>query len=84
MTTNPKTAKVKAVLIHQLSKLKSQQPFSNNNSTNKGGKVRCVIFHPIKFLLFMASLRHVRVYHLIKQESRNISILVCFFYNIFY
>ena len=37
------------------SSFNSKQPFSNNNSTNKGGKVRCAIFHPIKLSLFMAS-----------------------------
>ena len=80
VTTNPKAAKAKAVLIHQLSKGKSQQPFSNNNSANKGGEVRCVTFHPSKPFLFVASLRHVRVYHLVKQAMVKCELYIYIFF----
>lgn len=52
-----------AVLIHQLSKANSQQPFSKNK-----GEAQCACFHPSKPFLFVASPQHIRVYHLIKQE----------------
>jgi ribosome biogenesis protein ERB1 len=52
-----------AVLIHQLSKANSQQPFSKT----KDGEIQCACFHPNKPFLFVASRQHVRVYHLVKQ-----------------
>ncbi|KAK3085887.1 hypothetical protein FSP39_010022 [Pinctada imbricata] len=52
-----------AVLIHQLSKRKSQNPFSKSK-----GLVQCVLFHPVRPFLFVATQRYVRVYNLLKQE----------------
>ncbi|XP_053208565.1 ribosome biogenesis protein bop1-A-like [Panonychus citri] len=52
----------KAVVVHQLSKLKSQVPFSKSK-----GIVRCVAWHPNKPLFFVATQKHVKVYNLIKQ-----------------
>lgn len=51
------------VLIHQISKRRSQNPFSKNK-----GLVQCVSFHPIRPYFFVATQRSVRVYNLIKQE----------------
>uniref|UniRef100_A0A8C9U114 Ribosome biogenesis protein BOP1 n=1 Tax=Scleropages formosus TaxID=113540 RepID=A0A8C9U114_SCLFO len=51
------------VLIHQVSKRRSQNPFRKNK-----GLVQCVSFHPIRPYFFVASQRCVRVYNLIKQE----------------
>lgn len=51
------------VLIHQISKRRSQNPFSKNK-----GLVQCVSFHPIRPYFFVATQRYVRVYNLIKQE----------------
>lgn len=61
-TVSPK-AGAAAVLIHQLSKAASQQPFGKS----KGGEVQLACFHPQKPFLFVATKEHVRVYHLVKQ-----------------
>jgi len=53
----------RSVLIHQLSKWRSQVPFSKAK-----GQVQCVLFHPIRPSLFVATQRHVRIYDLVKQE----------------
>ncbi|XP_029637935.1 ribosome biogenesis protein bop1-B [Octopus sinensis] len=52
-----------AVLIHQLTKRRSQNPFSKSK-----GIVQRVLFHPVKPLLFVATQRYVRIYNLLKQE----------------
>jgi ribosome biogenesis protein ERB1 len=56
-------AQNRSVLVHQLSKWRSQVPFSKSK-----GLVQCVLFHPIRPYLFVATQRHVRVYNLSKQE----------------
>ncbi|XP_063216320.1 ribosome biogenesis protein BOP1 homolog [Bacillus rossius redtenbacheri] len=53
----------RSVLIHQLSKRRSQIPFSRTR-----GLVQCVLFHPIRPIFFVATQKHVRVYDLVKQE----------------
>jgi len=53
----------RSVLIHQLSKWRSQVPFSKSK-----GQVQCVLFHPVRPSLFVATQRHVRIYDLVKQE----------------
>jgi ribosome biogenesis protein ERB1 len=62
VSVSPK-AMAASVLIHQLNKASSQQPFSKN----KGGEVQRAIFHPSKPFLFVATKEHIRVYHLVKQ-----------------
>ncbi|XP_780573.3 ribosome biogenesis protein bop1-B [Strongylocentrotus purpuratus] len=52
-----------SVLIHQLSKRRSQAPFKKNK-----GLVQCVAFHPTRPFFFVATQRYIRVYHLMKQE----------------
>ncbi|TDH64827.1 uncharacterized protein CCR75_000594 [Bremia lactucae] len=52
-----------AVLIHQLSKRVTQNPFQKSV-----GQVQCVLFHPSKPFFFHATQRHVRVYNLVKQS----------------
>uniref|UniRef100_M4B711 Ribosome biogenesis protein BOP1 homolog n=1 Tax=Hyaloperonospora arabidopsidis (strain Emoy2) TaxID=559515 RepID=M4B711_HYAAE len=52
-----------AVLIHQLSKRKTQNPFQKSL-----GQVQCILFHPSKPFFFHATQRHVRVYNLVKQS----------------
>ncbi|XP_061197281.1 ribosome biogenesis protein bop1-A-like [Saccostrea echinata] len=52
-----------SVLIHQLSRRRSQNPF-----TKSKGLVQCVLFHPVRPFLFVATQRYVRVYNLLKQE----------------
>lgn len=52
-----------AVLVHQLSKQATQNPFRKNR-----GKVARVLFHPLKPFLFVAAQNSVRVYNLAKQE----------------
>lgn len=51
------------VLIHQLSRRRSQSPFRRSH-----GQVQCVAFHPARPFLFVASQRSVRLYHLLRQE----------------
>lgn len=53
----------RSVLIHQLSKRRSQMPFSKSK-----GLTQCVLFHPIKPCLFVATQRNIRIYDLVKQE----------------
>ncbi|XP_064641082.1 ribosome biogenesis protein bop1-like isoform X2 [Lineus longissimus] len=52
-----------SVVIHQLSKRKSQSPFKKSK-----GLVQCVRFHPTRPFFFVATQRYVRVYNLVKQE----------------
>ena len=54
----------RSVLIHQMSKWQSQVPFNKPKGT-----VQCVIFHPVKPFLFVATMRHVRIYDLSKQDT---------------
>uniref|UniRef100_A0A8C6TZS7 Ribosome biogenesis protein BOP1 n=1 Tax=Neogobius melanostomus TaxID=47308 RepID=A0A8C6TZS7_9GOBI len=51
------------VLIHQVSKRRSQNPFSKNK-----GLVQSVAFHPIRPYFLLATQRSVRIYNLLKQE----------------
>lgn len=51
------------VLIHQLSRRRSQSPFRRSH-----GQVQCVAFHPARPFLLVASQRSVRLYHLLRQE----------------
>jgi len=51
-----------SVLIHQLSKGNSQQPFSKAK-----GEIQVACFHPNKPFLFVANQQHIRIYHLVKQ-----------------
>lgn len=53
----------RSVLIHQLSKRKSQIPFSKSK-----GLIQAVLFHPVKPCIFVATQRHIRIYDLVKQE----------------
>lgn len=52
-----------SVLIHQISKQKTQNPFSKNK-----GMVQCVAFHPTQPYFFHATKSHIRIYNL-KQHS---------------
>ena len=61
VSVSPK-AGAASVLIHQLSKGNSQQPFSKEK-----GQAQVACFHPNKPFLFVASQQHIRVYHLVKQ-----------------
>lgn len=51
------------VLIHQVSRRRSQNPFSKNK-----GLVQSVAFHPIRPYFLLATQRSVRIYNLLKQE----------------
>lgn len=51
------------VLIHQLSRRRSQSPFRRSH-----GQVQRVAFHPVRPFLLAASQRSVRLYHLLRQE----------------
>ncbi|PRW59011.1 ribosome biogenesis BOP1-like protein [Chlorella sorokiniana] len=56
------TGNTQAVLVHQLSKGASQNPFRKNR-----GRVVRVLFHPAKPFFFVATQQNVRVYNLAKQ-----------------
>jgi ribosome biogenesis protein ERB1 len=56
-------ANTKAVLIHQLSKLQSQNPFTKSKAD-----AQKILFHPSKPFLFVATKKHIKVYNLQKQE----------------
>ena len=62
VSVSPK-AGASAVLIHQLSRGNSQQPFSKAK-----GEAQVACFHPNKPFLFVATQQHIRVYNLIKQS----------------
>ncbi|KAM3596728.1 uncharacterized protein V6R79_019460 [Siganus canaliculatus] len=51
------------VLIHQVSRRRSQNPFRKNQ-----GLVQSVSFHPVRPYFFVATQRSVRIYNLVKQE----------------
>ncbi|CAJ1084297.1 ribosome biogenesis protein bop1-like [Xyrichtys novacula] len=51
------------VLIHQVSRRRSQNPFRKNK-----GLVQSVSFHPIRPYFFVATQRSVRIYNLVKQD----------------
>ncbi|XP_033149005.1 ribosome biogenesis protein BOP1 homolog, partial [Drosophila busckii] len=53
----------RSALIHQLSKRRSQIPFSKSK-----GLVQCVLFHPVKPCFFVATQHNIRIYDLVKQE----------------
>ncbi|XP_037950233.1 ribosome biogenesis protein BOP1 homolog [Teleopsis dalmanni] len=53
----------RSAIIHQLSKRRSQIPFSKSK-----GLIQCVLFHPIKPCLFVATQHNIRIYDLVKQE----------------
>nr|MBE5724379.1 putative ribosome biogenesis protein BOP1-like protein [Cucujiformia] len=53
----------RSVLISQISQRRSQLPLSKSK-----GLIQCVLFHPTKPCLFVATQRHVRIYDLVKQN----------------
>ncbi|TRY91259.1 hypothetical protein DNTS_035665 [Danionella cerebrum] len=59
----PDNSSTLQVLIHQVSKRRTQNPFRKSK-----GLVQCVSFHPVRPYFFVATQRYVRVYNLIKQE----------------
>lgn len=57
-----------AVLIHQVSKHRSQAPFRRaRRQSSAAYAVQCVAFHPHRPLLFVATQRYVRVFDLVQQ-----------------
>jgi len=61
-TVSPESGSSSSVLVHQLSKHRSQAPF--RRAASKGASVQRVVFHPLKPYLFVATQRHVRLYDL--------------------
>lgn len=55
----------KSVLLHQISKQRSQAPF---RKAGKGSSVQRVLFHPTKPQLFVATQKYVRIYDLSQQS----------------
>jgi ribosome biogenesis protein ERB1 len=52
-----------AILVHQLSKRRTQNPFNKMK-----GPVQRVLFHPSRPHFFVATQRYIKVYNLQKQE----------------
>ncbi|SNX86792.1 related to ERB1 - Protein required for maturation of the 25S and 5.8S ribosomal RNAs [Melanopsichium pennsylvanicum] len=61
---NP-TAGAAGLLIHQISKHRSQSPF---RKASKGSSVQKAVFHPTKPHLFVATQRYIRIYDLMAQS----------------
>ncbi|KAE8234418.1 hypothetical protein CF326_g545 [Tilletia indica] len=61
-TVSPESGSSLSVLVHQLSKHRSQAPF--RRAAAKGASVQRVAFHPLRPHLFVATQRHVRLYDL--------------------
>ncbi|EDV27649.1 uncharacterized protein TRIADDRAFT_20780, partial [Trichoplax adhaerens] len=53
----------KSVLVHQLSKARTQVPFKRCR-----GLVQCVQFHPNKPFMLVATQTYIRIYNLVKQQ----------------
>ncbi|GBG74592.1 hypothetical protein CBR_g19000 [Chara braunii] len=53
----------RSVMVHQLSKQQTQNPFKKNQ-----GRVARVLFHPTRPFFFVATKTHVRIYNLVKQQ----------------
>ncbi|TKY88340.1 hypothetical protein EX895_002692 [Sporisorium graminicola] len=53
------------LLIHQLSKHRSQSPF---RKASKGSSVQKIVFHPTKPWVFVATQRYIRIYDLMAQS----------------
>lgn len=61
-----------AVLIHQVSKHRSQAPFKRaKRQSSSAFAVQCVAFHPSRPLLFVATQRYVRVFDLVQQTLQK-------------
>ena len=59
----------RSVVIHQISKKRSQLPFSKSH-----GQIVCSLFHPNRPFFFVATKQFVRIYDLVKQElSKKLS-----------
>jgi len=56
-------AGAQAVSIHQLSKAKTQFPFSKSP-----GKVQALSFHPSRPYIFIVTQQHVKLFHLVEQK----------------
>lgn len=57
-----------AVLVHQVTRHRSQAPFRRTKHTGSSAfAVQCVAFHPARPLLFVATQRYVRVFDLVQQ-----------------
>lgn len=58
-----------AVLIHQMSRHRSQAPFARSRKAGSSSfAVQCACFHPKRPVLFVATQRYVRVFDLVAQE----------------
>eukprot|EP00252_Welwitschia_mirabilis_P007906 TRINITY_DN19604_c0_g1_i1.p1 TRINITY_DN19604_c0_g1~~TRINITY_DN19604_c0_g1_i1.p1 ORF type:complete len:727 (-),score=145.50 TRINITY_DN19604_c0_g1_i1:175-2355(-) len=62
-TTVAPDGESKAVLIHQLSKQQTQNPFKKMH-----GRVVTAVFHPTRPIFFVSTKTHVRIYNLVKQQ----------------
>lgn len=59
----------RSVAIHQISKKRSQLPFSKSH-----GQIVCSLFHPTRPFFFVSTKQFVRIYDLVKQElSKKLS-----------
>ncbi|GBM73790.1 Ribosome biogenesis protein bop1 [Araneus ventricosus] len=57
----------RSIVIHQLSKFRSQVPFQKLK-----GNVQSVLFHPLRPFFFVATQKHIKMYNLMKQEISKV------------
>jgi ribosome biogenesis protein ERB1 len=63
LSTLAPTRGASAITIHQISKAKTQTPFSKSP-----GNVQTMSFHPTRPFFFVATQQHVKVYNLVEQK----------------
>ncbi|KAG8187228.1 hypothetical protein JTE90_020657 [Oedothorax gibbosus] len=61
----------RSIMIHQLSKFRSQVPFQKLDS------VQCMMFHPLRPFFFVAYHKHVKIYNLLKKEASKVLLGNC-------
>lgn len=66
------SGKSRSVVIHHLSRRKSQVPFKKSK-----GIVQKVLFHPFKPYFFVGTQKYIRVYNLVKRELTKKLISTC-------
>lgn len=74
VSTSPTAPPSTQVMIHRLSKRRSQAPFK---SKQKGAAAQAATFHPDKPYLFVATKTHVKIYHLVQQRLVKILASTC-------
>eukprot|EP01039_Chlorochromonas_danica_P007694 gene7694-8501_t len=62
-TPSSSASSASAIAVHQISKAKSQYPFSKSP-----GRVQTVVFHPSLPCLIVVTQQHIKIFHLVQQK----------------